>query len=58
MSTDEVVTPEKSPARELLALHGLKTGDVNLKNIAGSDGRSDRHDACGARDGLGHGAPC
>lgn len=25
--------------RELLALHGLKTGDVNLKNIAGSDGR-------------------
>jgi ABC-type nitrate/sulfonate/bicarbonate transport system substrate-binding protein len=25
--------------RELLALHGLKTGDVTLKNIAGSDGR-------------------
>ena len=25
--------------RELLARHELKTGDVNLKNIAGSDGR-------------------
>ncbi len=25
--------------RELLARHGLNTGDVNLKNIAGSDGR-------------------